>query len=139
MLMLAKTVPVTVSDLARIPCPEPTETWRPYPHAEVVSTLADRMRARGLAVRASRLTLVNGALYPDQGVRVEVPGARLFGSFDLEPAGKAFPPGGRGASNDQAPASSQAPAPPLQVAATGATVRTTRLSPSPLGTSAGTR
>ena len=93
MLMLDRAVPVTVSNLARVPCPAPTETWRPYPHAEVVAALGDRMRARGLAVRTSRLTLVDGALYPEQGVRLDVPGARLFGSFDLEPSGKTFPPG----------------------------------------------
>jgi hypothetical protein len=93
MLMLDRAVPVTVSQLARIPCPEPTESWRPYPHSEVVAALSDRMGARGLKVRASRLTLVDGALYPEQGVRLDVKGARLFGSFDLEPSVDAFPPG----------------------------------------------
>jgi hypothetical protein len=92
MLMLDNAVPVSVGRLAEVPCPAPTETWRPYPHAEVVATLSDRMTARGLKVRASKLTLVDGAMYPEKGVREEVPGARLFGTFDLEPGG-AFVPG----------------------------------------------
>ena len=93
MLMLDKSVPVTAGQLAEVPCAEPTESWRPYPHAEVVEALAGRMKAHGLSVRSSRLTLVDGAMYPEKGVRVDVPGARLFGSFDLEPSGDAFPPG----------------------------------------------
>jgi hypothetical protein len=93
MLMLDKATPVSVAQLADMPCPEPTDSWRPYPHSEVVNVLQDRMEARGLAVRSSRLTLSDGALYPERGVRVDVKGARLFGSFDLEPSGDAFPPG----------------------------------------------
>ena len=93
MLMLDRAAPITVRELSKIPCPEPTDSWRPYPHSEVVGALSDRMEARGLKVRASRLTLVDGALYPEQGVRLDVKGARLFGSFDLEPSGDEFPRG----------------------------------------------
>jgi len=36
-------------------------------------------------VRDSRFTVVDGALYPSEGVKVEIKGARLFGKLDLEP------------------------------------------------------
>lgn len=91
MLMLDRATPVSVAQLADMPCPEPTDSWRPYPHSEVVAALSDRMEARGLKVRSSRLTLVDGAMYPGRGVRVDVKGARLFGSFDLEPTGEFVP------------------------------------------------
>ena len=91
MLMLDKAAPVAVRQLAQITCPAPTESWRPYPHSEVVSALSDRMQARGLKVKSSRLTLIDGAMYPAKGIRVEVKGARLFGSFDLVPAGEFVP------------------------------------------------
>ncbi len=91
MLMLDRAEPVAVRELSKIPCPAPTESWRPYPHSEVVAALSDRMQARGLKVRNSRLTLVDGALYPERGVRVDVKGARLFGSFDMEPTGEFVP------------------------------------------------
>lgn len=94
MLMLDKATPVSVARLADIPCPEPTDSWRPYPHSQVVAALSDRMEARGLKVRSSRLTLVDGALYPERGVRVDVKGARLFGKLDMEPiSGVEFPDG----------------------------------------------
>jgi len=93
MLMLDRAAPVAERELSKIPCPAPTESWRPYPHSEVVAALSDRMQARGLTVRNSRLTLVDGAMYPAKGIRVDVKGARLFGAFDLEPTGDAFPPG----------------------------------------------
>jgi len=94
MLMLDKAAPATVKQLAQITCPAPTESWRPYPHSEVVSALSDRMQARGLKVKSSKLTLVNGAMYPAKGIRGDVKGARLFGSFDLEPIpGVDFPDG----------------------------------------------
>ncbi len=91
MLMLDKVVPVAVRDLSKVPCPAPTESWKPYPHSEVVAALSDRIEARGLKVRESRLTLVDGAMYPAKGIRVDVKGARLFGSFDLEPSGPFVP------------------------------------------------
>ncbi len=91
MLMLDKTVPVAVSELTDIACPAPTESWRPYPHSEVVAALSDRLDARGLKVKSSRLTLVDGATYPEKGIRVDVKGAKLFGSFDLEPSGPFVP------------------------------------------------
>ncbi len=86
-LMLDKAVPVAVEELSNVACPAPTESWRPYPHSEVVAALSDRLDARGITVRSSRLTLVDGAMYPAKGIKVEVKGARLFGSFDLEPTG----------------------------------------------------
>jgi len=76
------------------PCPAPTDTWTPIPHAEVVDVLTKRAHDRGLVVRDSRFTVVDGALYPSEGVKVEIKGARLFGKLDLEPiAGVDFPDG----------------------------------------------
>ncbi len=92
--MLDKAVPVKVKELADVPCPAPTDTWSPIPHAEVVDVLTKRVREKGLRVRDQQLTLVDGALYPSPGVKVEIKGARLFGKLDLEPIpGVEFPDG----------------------------------------------
>jgi hypothetical protein len=94
MLMLDKAAPIAVRELSKIPCPAPTDTWTPIPHAEVVDVLMKRAGARGLKIRNARFTVVNGALYPTPGVRVELKGAKLFGKLDLEPIpGIDFPDG----------------------------------------------
>jgi hypothetical protein len=94
MLMLSKAHEVTREQLSRIPTPVPTETWRPVPHAEAVSTLIERAGARGLRVRSERYAVLPGALYPQPGMQVSLEGARLFGSLDFEPlSGMLFPAG----------------------------------------------
>ncbi len=39
MLMLDRAAPVAVRELSKGPCPPPTDSWRPYPHSEVVAAL----------------------------------------------------------------------------------------------------
>jgi len=77
MLMLDKAAPIAVRELSKIPCPAPTDTWTPIPHAEVVDVLTKRARDRGVVIRDSRFTVTSCALYPSPGVRVEIKGAPL--------------------------------------------------------------
>ncbi len=49
MLMLDKAVPVAVKELSKVPCPAPTESWRPYPHSE--GELAHILEELGLDLR----------------------------------------------------------------------------------------
>lgn len=94
MLMLSKATEATREDLNRIPTPAPTESWMPVSHAEVVEVLTERAAARGLKVKAERYATMPGALYPLPGQRIELPGARMFGSLDFEPIpGMTFPVG----------------------------------------------
>jgi hypothetical protein len=94
MLMLSHAVEVPRQALRSISTPEPTDTWRPVPHADVVDVLTERAAARGLKIKSERYAVLPGALYPTPGQRIELPGARLFGSLDFEPiVGVPFPPG----------------------------------------------
>jgi hypothetical protein len=94
MLDNARVTPVTLADLKSLPTPEPTESWMPIAHHEVVDRLTRQLERRHLAIRAARMTVADGALYPEPGRSIEVPGARLFASFDLEPTrGVKFPEG----------------------------------------------
>ena len=94
MLMLSKAHEIARRDLALIPTPDRTDSWRPIPHADVVDVLTERARSRGLSIRGERYAVMSGALYPTPGQRVELPGARLFGSIDFEPiTGMPFPAG----------------------------------------------
>ena len=94
MLMLSHAHEVFRSDLAQIATPEPTESWRPIPHIDVVDTLISRASARGLQVKSERYAVLPGMLYPQPGVQVDIPGARLFGSLDFMPIpGMPFPAG----------------------------------------------
>jgi len=94
MLMLSHAKEIPRRDLAAIPTPTATDTWRPLPHAEVVTTLTERAAARGLKVRSERFAVTSGTLYPQPGIQLEISGARLFGSVDFEPiAGMPFPAG----------------------------------------------
>lgn len=96
MLMLSHAHEVRRADLAAIPTPEPTSTWRPVAHAEVVSALTERARARGLRIVAERYAVMDGTLYPQPGMQVSLRGARLYGSLDFDPIpGVPFPPGCR--------------------------------------------
>jgi hypothetical protein len=94
MLMLSGAHEISRSDLAPIRTPDATDTWRPVAHSEVVDVLIDRAGSRGLKVRSERYAVMAGALYSPQGSKVELPGARLFGSLDFQPVpGMPFPAG----------------------------------------------
>ena len=94
MLMLSHAAEVSRDELYNVTTPEPTDTWKPVPHHEVVNTLTDRAAARGLVVKAERFALLDGTLYGLNGVQTRLPGARLFGSLDFAPvAGMPFPAG----------------------------------------------
>ncbi|MGD0091111.1 MAG: DUF932 domain-containing protein [Planctomycetota bacterium] len=94
MLMLSHAHEVSRHDLAAIPTPEPTDTWRPVPHADVVDVLTERAGARGLKIAAERFAVLPGYMYPQPGMAVELRGGRLFGSLDFAPIpGMPFPPG----------------------------------------------
>jgi hypothetical protein len=85
--------PVTLADLKTLPTPEPTDSWMPIAHSEVVERLTRQLERRHLAIRAAKMTVADGALYPEPGQSIEVKGARLFASFDLEADGIDFPEG----------------------------------------------
>ena len=94
MLMLSGATELKRAELAMIKTPEPTDTWRPLPHAEVVDCLTQKAAGMGLRVRNERFAVMPGALYPEPNTRIEIPGARLFGTMDFEPVdGLDFPAG----------------------------------------------
>ena len=94
MLMLSKAHEISRNDLSSIPTPDPTDSWRPVAHSAVVEVLTDRAKMRGLNIRSERFAVMSGALYPTPGQKIELHGARLFGSIDFEPIpGMPFPPG----------------------------------------------
>ena len=80
--------------LRGIPTPDPTGTWRPVPHSDVVDVLTERAGARGLRTTLERFVVLPGYLYPTPDTTVELPGARLFGAMDFAPIpNMPFPPG----------------------------------------------
>jgi hypothetical protein len=85
MLMLSHANEASRDDLYSVSTPEPTDTWRPVPHIDVVNTLTDRAAARGLVVKNERFALLDGTLYGEGGIQTRIPGARLFGSLDFAP------------------------------------------------------
>ena len=85
MLVLSRAAEVSRDDLYHVITPEPTDTWKPVPHIEVVNTLTDRAAARGLVVKSEKFALLDGTLYNEGGVQSRIPGARLFGSLDFAP------------------------------------------------------
>jgi len=94
MLMLSKATEVPRASLRGIRTPDPTDSWRPVPHADVVEVLTERAGARGLKITSARFAVLPGYLCPTPGTSVELPGARLFGSLDFAPvSGMPFPPG----------------------------------------------
>lgn len=94
MLMLSKATEVFRHDLGSIRTPDPTDTWRPVPHLEVVETLLHAAADKGLRVTNERYAVLDGALYPQPGHAIPLPGARMFGSVDFEPlSGLEFPAG----------------------------------------------
>ena len=96
MLMLDRAQEISRDDLAAIPTPSPTRSWRPVPHFEVVSTLVDRAKSRGLCITSERYAVTDGALYPQPGQALTIRGARMYGALDFEPIpGIPFPPGCR--------------------------------------------
>ena len=60
---------VTRDDLKNYPAPEPTSTWKPVSHLQLVETLAGVMADRGLHITREQFA---------------VQGAKLFGTFDTE-------------------------------------------------------
>ena len=94
MLMLSHAAEVSRDELYNVVTPEPTQSWKPVPHYEVVNTLTDRAAARGLVVKNERFALLDGTLYGENGIQTRIPGARLFGSLDFAPIpGMPFPAG----------------------------------------------
>ncbi len=94
MLMLSHAAEATRDDLHRVETPEPTQSWKPVPHIEVVNTLTERAASRGLIVKAERFALHDGTLYSANGIQTRIPGARMFGSLDFDPIyGMPFPAG----------------------------------------------
>ena len=93
MLMLHNAREASREELARIPTPEGTDSWKPIPHATVVDALAAKARQRGLSISSERYALMPGSLGEGEG-RIAVPEAKLFGAIDFQPiSGVAFPPG----------------------------------------------
>src|ERR1700709_2537494 len=94
MLMLSHASEVSRDDLYNVVTPEPTQSWKPVPHHEVVNTLTDRAAARGLVVKSERFALLDGTLYGENGMQMRIPGAGFLGGRDLEPIpGMPFPAG----------------------------------------------
>lgn len=94
MLMISRSNEISRSDLAKIMTPDPTESWRPIAHFDVVNSLTERAAARGLKIKNERFSVMDGTLYPQPGMQVSIKGARLFGSLDFEPIkGLTFPAG----------------------------------------------
>ncbi|HEY3319923.1 MAG TPA: DUF932 domain-containing protein [Planctomycetota bacterium] len=94
MLMLSHAHEVSRRDLSAIPTPDPTDTWRPVAHADVVDTLTERAAARGLTIKSERYAVLNGTMYPRPGMAVELRGAKLFGTMDFASIpGMPFPAG----------------------------------------------
>jgi hypothetical protein len=48
---------VTRQQLAVIPAPEPTRTWRPIPHIELIDTLESVLRANQMSIREEKFAL----------------------------------------------------------------------------------
>ena len=94
MLMLSHASEITRDDLYGVVTPDPTDTWKPVPHHEVVNVLTERAADRGLVIKSERFALVDGTLYGEGGMQTRIPGARLFGSLDFAPIpGMPFPAG----------------------------------------------
>lgn len=94
MLMLRKGTEVTREQLRDIQTPEPTDSWCPVSHFDVVNTLTTRAEACGLRIRGERFAVVDGTLHSDFGEPTRLPGARMFGSLDFAPIpGMPFPDG----------------------------------------------
>ena len=94
MLMLSHAHEVSRADLASVPTPDPTESWRPVSHLDVVNTLTERAAARGLTIKNERFAVLDGTLYPKPGMQLELRGAKLFGALDFAPIpGMPFPAG----------------------------------------------
>ena len=94
MLMLSHASEVSRDALYNVVTPEPTKSWKPFPHYEFVNTLTDRAAARGLVIKNEKFALLDGTLYGENGMQTRIPGARLFGSLDFAPIpGMPFPAG----------------------------------------------
>jgi hypothetical protein len=94
MLMLSHAAVASRDDLYNVTTPEPTQSWKPIPHHEIVNTLTDCAAARGLVIKNEKFALLDGTLYGENGVQTRIPGARLFGSLDFAPIpGMPFPVG----------------------------------------------
>ena len=94
MLMIDPRNLVTRGDLSNLdlPVPASTRSWKTVPHHVLANSLVRHVEDRGLRIRSEKWALMDGALYPTKGIRVEIRGARLFGNLDLEPIpGVQFP------------------------------------------------
>lgn len=61
---------VTREQLVRIPAPEPTKSWKPVAHAELIDTIAQEVGARGLVIKREQFAVQRG-------------GSVLFAAFDF--------------------------------------------------------
>jgi len=94
MLMLSHAREISRDQLRHVPTPDPTSTWTPVPHIDVVETVTELAAKRGLRIRSERFAVVVGALHPQPGIQIDLTGARLFGSMDFAPVpGMPFPAG----------------------------------------------
>lgn len=69
--MPRKNVSVAKNDLRAIPTPEPTDTWMPIPHYNVVWTVDDQLEKAGIGVRSTSIT-------------VNANGSQMFSSYILD-------------------------------------------------------
>jgi hypothetical protein len=94
MLMIGKGKEITRDQLRDIQTPEPTDSWCPVSHFDVVNTLTSRAAACGLKIRSERFAVLDGTLHSQFNEPTRLPGARLFGSLDFAPIpGLEFPEG----------------------------------------------
>ena len=94
MLMVKNGVQVSRDTLALIPTPPSTDTWTPLAHSEVVTALLDHATSRGLRIHTEKYATMPGHLRQPDGSIIEVPGGRLFATFDFHPIdGVEFPNG----------------------------------------------
>lgn len=70
MAILGKSVRIDREALASVPTPDPTDTWRPVPHSQVLDIVESRLEASGFEV-----------LGRDLGVAKD--GLRFFGTLDI--------------------------------------------------------
>jgi len=85
MLMLSNAAEVSRDELYNVTTPEPTDTWKPVPHIDVVNTLTDRANERGLVIKNERFALLDGTLYGEGGIQRRYPAFFLHSSNLIVP------------------------------------------------------
>jgi len=67
-----KAGPASFKEVCSVPTPDATKTFRPVPHGELINSLRYACKTVGIGIRSEEFTLAHR-------------GARLFGTFTLEP------------------------------------------------------